>query len=142
MGSRVRLTLFSLDEANRTIDEIRPALERLVNVRRELARLERRIDVLSLVASGVPDDNPDARALAEAVARRERVSERLRRGVDEIQSQGPLVKDVEQGLIDFYSVSGDRLIFLCWHLGEPNVSHWHSLEGGFSTRRPIVEEEA
>lgn len=142
MGSRLRLTLFSLDEANRTVDEIRPALERLVNSRRELARLDRRIEVLSLVASGVATDNPDARALAEAVGRRERLSERLRLGVDEIQSQGPLVKDLDHGLVDFYSVSGDRLIFLCWHLGELKVEHWHSLDGGFTARRPIVEEEA
>lgn len=142
MGSRVRLTLFSLDEANRTVDAIRPTVVRIASHRVALDRIEREIQVLSLVTAGAPAGNPDVRALAEALERRRHLAESLRRGVDEIQRQGPLVKDVRRGLVDFYSVSGDRLIFLCWHLGEPHIGHWHSLEGGYSAREPIAQDDA
>jgi len=58
-----------------------------------------------------------------------------------VHRRGVLVKDLERGLVDFYALSGDRLIFLCWHLGEAEVSHWHTLEGGFSTRQPLNHTE-
>jgi hypothetical protein len=54
-----------------------------------------------------------------------------------IHERGALVKDLERGLLDFYALSGDRLIFLCWQLDEPEISHWHTLEGGFSSRQPL-----
>jgi hypothetical protein len=52
-----------------------------------------------------------------------------------------MVKDIDRGLVDFYALSGDRLILLCWHLGEAEVSHWHSLEGGFASRQPLNHTE-
>jgi hypothetical protein len=50
-----------------------------------------------------------------------------------------MVKDLDRGLVDFYSLMGDRLVFLCWQVTEPEVSHWHSLEDGFSGRQQIKE---
>jgi hypothetical protein len=136
----VKLTLFSVEEANRLVVEIRPLLEELVRAKTELARIDRRIDVLTLAAAGASVENPDARDLRQAVERRSRMVDRMRRGIREIQSRGPLVKDLDRGLIDFYSLVGDRLIFLCWQLGEPEVGHWHSLEGGFAARQPLRTE--
>ena len=42
---------------------------------------------------------------------------------------------------DALALLGDRLIFLCWHLGETEVTHWHSIEGGFSERQPLDRSE-
>ena len=62
-------------------------------------------------------------------------------GIEGIQRRGCLVKDIARGLVDFYSLSGDRLIFLCWQLGERAVDHWHTLEGGFAGRQPLDSTE-
>jgi hypothetical protein len=45
--------------------------------------------------------------------------------------------------MDFYAIAGDRLIFLCWQLGEAEVAHWHPLQGGFASRQPLnrLEQE-
>jgi hypothetical protein len=133
----MRLTLFSVEEANRVAAELKPALERLVRTRKEFQRLQGRIDALSLATSGASAANPDARELKELNERRNAVAELLRRGIQSIQSRGVLIKDLDRGLVDFYSLVGDRLIFLCWQLGEPEVSHWHSLDGGFAGRQPL-----
>ena len=66
---------------------------------------------------------------------------RILKGIEGVQSRGCLVKDVARGLVDFYALSGDRLIFLCWQLGERSVEHWHTLEGGFSGRQPLDSAE-
>ena len=51
-----------------------------------------------------------------------------------------MVKDLDQGLIDFYALAGDRLVFLCWKLGEREVAHWHPLDGGFEQRQSLQSE--
>lgn len=137
----MQVTLFQVEEANRLLPELRPLLEELVRAKQELTRVDRRIDVLRLAAAGASPDNPDARELTRAVERRSRLVERLRRGIRDIQERGPVVKDLDQGLIDFYSLSGDRLVFLCWRLGEAEVGHWHTLDGGYGSRQPIQRSE-
>jgi hypothetical protein len=133
----VRLTLFTLEEANRTLEEIKPELEAMVHAHRELGRVRARIDVLELAVAGATEDNPDARELKAQHARHESLGERIRHGVDRIHRRGCVIKDLDRGLLDFYSLSGDRLIYLCWQLGEPEVAHWHTLDGGFAARRPV-----
>ena len=137
----MKLTLFTVEEANRTANEIRPMVERVVEAKQELDGLQARIDVLSLVAAGASSGNPDAEALAQVTERRKELAGELRHRVQLIQKHGCVVKDLERGLVDFYSVSGDRLIFQCWQLGENEVSHWHSLEGGYSNRQPLDRSE-
>ena len=137
MRQPVRLTLFSVEEASRVANEIRPELLRLARVHREFAQLERRIEVLSLAVAGAAPENPDVADLERLVARRDQLGSELKLGVESVHRRGCLLKDVEKGLVDFYALSGDRLIFLCWHAGEPEVAHWHTLEGGFSSRQPL-----
>ena len=132
-----RLTLFTVVEANRIIEEIAPEMEALVQAGREAARVQARIDVLELAIAGASDDNPDVLELKALTAQRIELKALLQRGLKRIHQHGCVIKDLGQGLVDFYALNGDRLIFLCWKLGEPEVSHWHALDGGFATRRPV-----
>ncbi|MEA2283897.1 MAG: hypothetical protein QOK21_4504 [Solirubrobacteraceae bacterium] len=51
-----------------------------------------------------------------------------------------LVRDVERGIVDFPTLMNGREVYLCWRLGEREISHWHELESGFAGRRPLVRE--
>ena len=56
----------------------------------------------------------------------------------EIDAFGIQLKDYSRGLIDFPSMRNDKLIMLCWELGEGNkIEWWHELETGFSGRKPL-----
>src|SRR5438093_13064550 len=68
---RVRLTLFTLEAANRVVAEIGPELEQLVEARKDFGRIQSRIDVLELTSAGASPDNPDMRELATLTARRD-----------------------------------------------------------------------
>jgi hypothetical protein len=133
----VKLTVFSLAEANRAVIEVRPRLERLVRAKKEYDRTQSRIDVLAVALSGAGTDNPDRAELQELQDRRTQLGHDISEGTRAIQERGCLVKDLDLGLLDFYAISGDRLIFLCWRLGEREVTHWHPLEGGFAARQPL-----
>jgi hypothetical protein len=142
MDRPVRLTLFTPEEADRLLPELKPELERLARMKREFDRLERRLEVLSMVTAGASQDNSDRREQEGLADRRERLGRALAAGVTAIQRRGPVVKDLEAGLVDFYALLGDRLVFLCWRMDEPKVGHWHTLEGGFTGRQPIGQGEA
>ena len=133
----MRITLFTAEQATRLAAELTPRLRELVDSRAEVRRVDARLAVLSLALSGASPGNPDAEESRALTARRSEWAARIRAGLEAIHECGPVVKDLDVGLLDFYSLAGDRLVFLCWKLGETEVAHWHPLEGGFSTRRPL-----
>ena len=56
------------------------------------------------------------------------------RGIEQV---GCVFKGFEEGLVDFYSLREDRLVFLCWRYGEERITHWHEIEAGFAGRQPV-----
>lgn len=65
---------------------------------------------------------------------------RLEEAVSALQRDGIEVKDLETGLVDFYGMVEDELVFLCWRHGETEVGSYHTLTGGYKTRRPLPDE--
>ena len=63
--------------------------------------------------------------------------ERLEKGVKGILNMGIVVKDVDEGIIDFLGKRNDREIYLCWQYGEDDIHYWHDLNAGFTGRQPI-----
>jgi hypothetical protein len=76
---------------------------------------------------------------ARRKAERERTIQRVKDAVAEIAATGVQVKDLDIGLLDFPCKVGGEIVLLCWKLGEPGITHWHSTEEGFSSRKPIDE---
>jgi hypothetical protein len=60
--------------------------------------------------------------------------------VAEINTLGIQLKDMNTGLIDFPYVrqSGEE-VFLCYKLPEEGIVAWHTINGGFSGRRPLKD---
>lgn len=137
----MKIQLFSVEEANRVLQEIRPKVEALVRAKAEFDRVQGRADVLRLATAGASPDNPDVGEMQRLDKQAQSLTDEIASGVTEIHRKGVLVKDLDRGLVDFYALSGDRLVFLCWQLGESEVGHWHPLEGGFSGRMPLSPSE-
>ncbi|HSR16231.1 MAG TPA: DUF2203 domain-containing protein, partial [Gemmatimonadales bacterium] len=57
----------------------------------------------------------------------------------ELRAIGCELKDFEAGLVDFYALLEDRLVFLCWQLGEPGIGYWHEVDAGAAGRQPISQ---
>lgn len=82
-----------------------------------------------------PDHGEFRTRTADVNARRLRLDMHLKRFKD----MGVELKGIDMGLVDFYSLNGDRLVYLCWRSGEPEIVAWHTLAGGFAGRKPIPE---
>lgn len=77
---------------------------------------------------------------AELAAARDRVmehAERINDCLKELEQIGCVFKGFENGVVDFYALREDRLVFLCWRMGEPHIGHWHEVEAGYAGRTPI-----
>jgi hypothetical protein len=67
------------------------------------------------------------------------VIDQMTAAVARIDGLGITLRDIERGLIDFPALVGGRQVWLCWALGETDVAHWHELDTGFASRRPLIE---
>ena len=58
--------------------------------------------------------------------------------LEKLEKEGCVLKDLEQGLVDFYCRFEGRDIFLCWRMEEEKIRAWHELDSGFAGRNPII----
>ncbi|TAM80393.1 MAG: DUF2203 family protein [Acidobacteria bacterium] len=75
--------------------------------------------------------------LVKRKAERDQASERIVETISRIQETGCLVKDIDQGLIDFPSIIEGQEALLCWKQGESRIEYWHGLEDGFAGRKRL-----
>jgi hypothetical protein len=133
-----KMRLFTQEEANAALAELRPLVERLVADRQALLALGNELEEVQTLIGGNGGSLDPSRIgeLQEAVAH---AAADLAGLVDEIQELGVQVKDLDRGLVDFptrHPESGETVL-LCWELGEDEVAHWHDLEEGFAGRKPL-----
>lgn len=57
--------------------------------------------------------------------------------MQKIVELGALPKGVAPALVDFPSRVDGHEAYLCWKLGEKRVTHYHPVDEGFSTRKPL-----
>jgi hypothetical protein len=61
----------------------------------------------------------------------------VRRLLETIEQSGIVLRDIDRGLVDFPAVIDGREVYLCWELGEDDVSYWHDMEAGYGGREPL-----
>jgi hypothetical protein len=130
---------FTPKEANAELREIRPLVEELVAHRREQQRLQaQRLELAMKIAGNGGGIDSQKIAEVEEAEHRERVG--IASCVNAIHGHGAIVKDLDEGLVDFPALRHGEEILLCWRLGEDEVAHWHGLEEGFAGRKQLDPE--
>ena len=128
--------LFTREEADAMLPELRGLLERVAMARRQLLQTTRELDALERKR-----DRSNAlqlgRSLRELRARLGADRDALRTAFEEITNRGVQVKNIEPALLDFPAWHEGRVVLLCWRDGEPSVAHWHDLDVGFAGRQPL-----
>lgn len=136
----MRNKIFSLEEANGLIPYLEETLSTLSTLGREVTGLRREIEVLTAIAdSGATLGNPDVKSLRGKERAYTEALERFRVSLTEVSRHGCIIRDLELGLVDFYTLSRDQIVCLCWRRGEERIEHWHPVDEGFSGRRPLKD---
>jgi len=95
-----------------------------------LQQEQRRIEM----AGGGMINQPAWRAARERV---DRGARDVQQGLEQVQALGGVPKDLGLGLVDFIHLRNGREVNLCWRYGEEKITHWHGLDEGYSSRKPL-----
>lgn len=119
--------VYTVEEANALLPELR---ERLARIREARQVMLRHAEVIREV---VAEDGGGAHPGAEYL----QATDTLRREIERLAAEEIALRDPETGLVDFPGERDGERVWLCWLAGEESVGHWHPLDTGFSSRRPL-----
>jgi len=128
--------IFTPEEANEALTELRPVAEQMVAHRRALSEAQhRQAELVVTIAGNGGDLGPSD--LQEAAAAIQREADGIAECVRVLDDAGVQVKSLEEGLLDFPSLRDGEDVLLCWQVGEPEVAFWHGIDEGFAGRKPL-----
>ncbi len=128
---------FTLSEAQTLLPVLEALLRKAQAAGARASELEMEMQELSqriFMSGGMHVDVAQA---AKRRANREKALQEARDTLTEMEEIGVQVKDLEKGLLDFPAVMDGRDVLLCWKLGEKEIGYWHTLEDGFTGRKPL-----
>ena len=125
------MKIFSVDEANALLPQVRPLL---LSIKRGRSRLLAYRDAVKQAAIGAELGGGGMRGGSRYVM----ILMKIASDTSELDTLGVQLKDYERGLIDFPSLRDGRVVLLCWHLGDGDqIEWWHDVEAGFAGRQPL-----
>ncbi len=135
------LKVFTADEANSMIPELTGRLKELRVQREKIFGVERKKTVEEL--SWLREDGTVSPKAETEVARLDKLIEEglkvFEAKLEAFNGLGVELKDLNEGLVDFFASRGETLVYLCWKEGEDRVRFWHDIETGFSGRKSLEQ---
>ncbi|MDZ4819806.1 MAG: DUF2203 domain-containing protein [Planctomycetota bacterium] len=131
--------LFTVEQANAMLPLVRAIVKDLADLSRDV--IERR-ERLSFLVSGQEQSSSDLYSdeLVQIEDELDKDGKRLREYVEELQELGVEPKNGPEGLVDFRCLMDGRVVYLCWKLDEPAITHWHELDTGYAGRQELPLE--
>jgi len=126
---------FTREEAEALLPQITTVLSEIQEGHKSLLRTQEELDILRMQAAGNGYHLHERMMTLQGEIPRQAQS--LRNLLNELAGFGCILKDPEQGLIDFLSTRNGREIYLCWYLGEERINFWHYTDEGFAGRHPL-----
>ena len=131
--------IFSVSEANALVPKISHMVKEIMDIHERIKVITQDVkELFDIWGEGVYEHgNPDNKLYNEKLEERTSLFDALKGTIEEIREAGGVVKDLDVGLIDFYHELDGELVFLCWKYGENEITTWHSLQEGFSSRKAL-----
>lgn len=133
---------FTPEEANQALPLVRAIVGDIVRQFRDVRERKERLEQIREMRGAKSRDAHDV--YSEEVSQMEDELEKdasvLQGFIDELDKIGVQLKDVSRGLVDFPALMDGREVYLCWLLGEDDVTHWHELDAGFQGRQSLLAD--
>jgi len=120
---------FTLEQANEALVMLKPLVGKILEIRQSI--LDRQPEIWPALQKAAGNGGSQA---ASQVALEFAVLDEL---VRQVQATGVLLKDLNQGLLDFPCLRDGREVYLCWRYGEDSVEFWHEMDAGFAGRQRL-----
>jgi hypothetical protein len=125
--------LFTVEQVNELVPRLEMIMQRL-----QLLGFELRRGLRAAVAElPEPPDTGTVSALTRSRPELKALVDEMEKLVGEIEESGGEFKGLDLGLVDYPAEIEGEVALLCWQYGEKEITHWHSIDGGFEGRRPL-----
>ena len=121
---------YTMEEANKILPEIKNKLMNLIE-------LKEAISVFGTINISFDDLEEDYLNNIRRGKKFHKLHYNFFKMLEELEGSGVFIKDLNQGLIDFYSKFEGRDILLCWKFGEDKIDYWHEIADGFNGRQSV-----
>ena len=121
---------YSVSEAEDLIPFLKP---RMIN----LIKLTRAIEFLESVEIQYEDEYETIKQDVSMNKKFHEYSLKFCREVEKLLKMGVVLKDTEEGIVNFFSLNEGKEIFLCWKLGEHKIDSWYDLNSDYEFRKPL-----
>ncbi len=124
------MKLFTVEEANASLPDVIPKLETIRHLYAEIDGLRES----ARAAAGASEFGGGMEGGSGYVNTLYKVGKLT----TEINELGIELKDYSRGLIDFPMMQDDRIVLLCWQIGDgETIRWWHETNAGFDGRQPL-----
>ncbi len=132
------MAYFTIEEAEKCLPSVERLLKKAQRLRDRIAWILETNDVVLEVSS---DEGFHYFMTEQVRANKEfhRLYHQFYKAIEDLNTLGVMVKDVDDGLIDFPFRFNGHDAFLCWQLGEEKIRYWHDMESGVEGRKLIVD---
>jgi hypothetical protein len=124
------MKIFTVEEANELLPSVRERLERIQRLYARIGGFRESAKAAAIASEfggGMEGGPAYVKALYE-----------VGKLTTELHELGVQLKDYSRGLIDFPSMRDDRVVLLCWQIGDGDeIEWWHEVEAGFAGRQPL-----
>ncbi|MCY4529961.1 MAG: DUF2203 domain-containing protein [Chloroflexi bacterium] len=127
---------YTLEEAEAALPWVRSAIDSMREATAELLDARTKLSALmeTIRSNGGSTHEEEVDVVRSRV---EKSTEALRLPLEEFESRGIIIRDLQRGLIDFVALRDGREVYLCWLYGEERIDYWHELDTGFAGRQPL-----
>jgi hypothetical protein len=119
---------YSLEEASALLPEVAALIQHMRSARDRLGDADARAALAA--AGGSNGGGQPGRTVSQGFLE-------LRDAMIWLRDREIVLRDLDQGLVDFPTLRGGAEVYLCWREGEDEIAFWHEPEAGFAGRRPL-----
>lgn len=123
--------LFTPQTANKALPEVKRLFSNILTYKKQAVALQEQVEMIIQSGSQFEQFIKKKQELNAAVSS-------YYKAIEQLEASGVVIKDVEQGLLDFPSKRFDEEVWLCWKVGENEIKFWHAKDEGFMGRKPLV----
>ena len=131
--------ILSLEDANALIPELESCLDRLTTHKEACDRRHDQLFFRELLehAEHRAGRAVDPTALEDECLALESLTQGMEQEVQKIRELGGLVRDLNEGWVDFLGLWQKKIVFFCWKKGQKRIDYFHPLRSPANARFPI-----
>ena len=122
---------FTIKSANEILPSVIKKFQNLKKEKNEVLKLEQKLQVSVSTTNQLDQYILLKQQLNRAIIQ-------FYGAIAELEQTGVMIKDIDQGLLDFPSKRFEEEIWLCWKEGETEIKFWHEIDSGFNGRKPVT----